>query len=398
MSAPVHKSGGVECSRCVCEDAPVAVEVSRFGGVSGVEEIHLMARPTQDGAVDEQLDWLRRGVESLGYDGKSAVLRRFFCADLPRNIQTLQAVPFSNPGDSDEPCAVSWVGQAPAGPANVALWAYHVRDPGGELNKRLNGSTLTVERGALRHHWTPGITSANGSIASAQTRDIFDAYDRVLHEHGMSLDEHVLRTWLFLRDIDADYAEMTQARREHFARHGLTPRTHYIASTGIGDSSANPAARVAMDAYAIGELRAEQVSYIKALDHLSPTDAYGVTFERATAIAYQDRKHLFISGTASIDERGNLLHAGDVSRQLDRTLDNIDALLSESGATREHMCTLIAYVRNSCDEPVIRRGIRGRYGDTPLIVVTASVCRPDWLVEIEGQAIIPAHKPELPPF
>jgi len=34
----------------------------------------------------------------------------------------------------------------------------------------------------------------------------------------------------------------------------------------------------------------------------------------------------------------------------------------------------------------------------PVQVVVAPVCRPGWLVEVEGLAIIPASNPDLPPF
>ena len=75
-------------------------------------------------------------------------------------------------------------------------------------------------------------------------------------------------------------------------------------------------------------------SFLSALDHLSATDLYGVTFERATAVTYQDRKHIIISGTASIDSRGEIVAPGDIFKQLDRALENIDALLSSGKAQR----------------------------------------------------------------
>jgi hypothetical protein len=39
-----------------------------------------------------------------------------------------------------------------------------------------------------------------------------------------------------------------------------------------------------------------------------------------------------------------------------------------------------------------------RLGDAPMVFVTAKVCRPGWLVEIEGQAITPHQSPTLPLF
>ena len=56
-----------------------------------------------------------------------------------------------------------------------------------------------------------------------------------------------------------------------------------------------------MDAYSILDLASEQVSYLNDFDRLCPTTDYNVTFERVTRVAYADRSHHFISGTASID-------------------------------------------------------------------------------------------------
>ena len=402
MSTGIHKAARVNYSRIESSDVPVTLEVARFRGQSGVEEVHLMARPTEYGRFDDQLDWLRRGyhdaLEALGLDRRSAILRRFFCSDISNQAHALAACAFSNPRDGSDVCIASWVGQPPSGPAKVALWAYHISDPGGEVNKQYDGNTLTLHRGHLDHHWTCGVASPNSDTALAQTTGVLATYDAFLRARGLSLANNVIRTWLFVRDIDSDYREVAQARREFFAQRGLTPQTHYIASTGIEGTCATPAARVAMDAYAIAGVQPEQLEYIKALDHLSPTDVYGVTFERATTVSYRDRKHVLISGTASIDGQGNIVHPGDVSRQLGRALENIAALLHEAGTGGEGLCTLIAYLRDPSDEQVVRRGIHQRFGDVPLAVVAGAVCRPGWLVEVEGQAIVSAHEPALPPF
>ncbi len=78
------------------------------------------------------------------------------------------------------------------------------------------------------------------------------------------------------------------------------------------DGMPNPKIHVLFDAYAVKGLQPGQVTYLHALSHLSPTALYGVTFDRGTSVEYGDRRHLFISGTASIDHRGEVVHVGDV--------------------------------------------------------------------------------------
>ena len=384
--------------RIECGDVPVRVTAARFGGGAAAGELHLMAEPARYADAATQLEWLGRAyaaaLRSLDADASSAVVRRLFCSDPVNQADALAGHPLAD----RSACAVSIVGQPPIGPAKVALWAYHVIDPAGPLDKRVDGSTLALRRGGLTHHWTAGRASPDGAGSAEQTRMLLEAFDADLGAAGMTLADHTVRTWFFVRDIDVNYRGLVEARRAHFERRGLTAATHYIASSGIGGTSVDPRATVVLDAWSVAGLQTGQVRYIKAADHLSPTSVYGVTFERAAAVDYRDRRHVLISGTASIDAAGRIVHPGDVGRQLDRTLANVDALLAEAGAARADMAHWIVYLRDASDEPLVRRRMAEAVGETPLVIVAAPVCRPGWLVEVEGVAIAPAERGDLPPF
>jgi enamine deaminase RidA (YjgF/YER057c/UK114 family) len=385
-----------------CGPLPASVSVSHFQGRSGVDEYHLIVRPLDHGSIDAHLGLVssayRNALDALGLDPRTAVLRRFFCSDLPNQVAALEAHPFSNPCNTAQPCAVSWAGQPPIPPVKVALWAYHISDPAGALDATQDDTSLTVRRGELSHYWTTGITYPSADTPYDQTRGAFEKYEAFLRSRRLSLADHVIRTWLFVQDIDANYRGMAAARREFFAERGLTPDTHFIASTGVGGVCADLAAKVTMDAYAISGLRPQQIEFLAAPQYLSPTHIYGVTFERGVSVAYQDRKHIIISGTASIDRDGKILHPGDVSRQLDRTLENVEALLAQAGAAFEDVCAFIVYVRDPSDFVLAWREMRQRFGDAPMEVIVAPVCRPGWLVEVECEAIVSASNPQLPPF
>jgi enamine deaminase RidA (YjgF/YER057c/UK114 family) len=383
-----------------CGSLAVSGYASRFQGADGTEEIHLVVRPEEYASFGEQLDWIEAAygvaVEALGVAPESNVVRRFSCSDLCNQAPVLDGRRFASPESAD--CAVSWVGHAPAPPAKVALWAYFVVDPAGIVEKEKDGPSLVLQRGEVSHVWTTGMTCVNTESPFDQTRILLGKYDALLHSRGMTLSENVLRTWFFVQNIDANYKGFVQARRGFFAERGLTPETHFIASTGIEGSHSDLSARVTMDAYAVAGVRHEQVQYLSALDHLSPTHLYGVTFERGTAIAWRDRKHVLISGTASIDHQGRIVHPGDVSRQLERTIENIEALLKHAGASLQDMAVFLVYVRDPSDHAVVTQQMRERFGNVPIQVVIAHVCRPGWLVEVEGKAVIPAANPNLPAF
>lgn len=358
-------------------------EVARFVGVDGVPEVHVTVRPGRAGSLDEQLGDVvaayRTALASAGLNTSSAVFRRFSCSDLPNQAATLAACPLASRGGD---CAVSWVGQAPLPPAKVALWAWHVdRAPGGELT----------------HLWSANRT-APGADTAEQTRGLLLDLEAGLAAHGCSLRDHLVRTWFFVADIDRSYGGLVTARREFFADRGLLPGTHFIASTGIEGRPADAEARIALDTYAIAGLRREQVRYLQALDHLSPTHRYGVTFERGTAIDYRDRRQIFISGTASIDRDGQIAWPGDAARQLERTIENIEALLASAEAGLDDLLAATVYLRDPADGERLGAAARQRLAGVPLVTVHAPVCRPGWLVEIECLAMTAIDRPDLPPF
>jgi enamine deaminase RidA (YjgF/YER057c/UK114 family) len=155
---------------------------------------------------------------------------------------------------------------------------------------------------------------------------------------------------------------------------------------------------LSLDSLSITPLRAGQVRRIEAPEYLSPTTAYGVTFERGLEVVFGDRSHLYISGTASINNRGEVLHIGDVEAQTRRTLENVRALLATRNAGVNDLAYIIAYARNFHDRKRIDAVLcEESGGNTPIIFVEAPVCRPSWLVELEGMAIIPGAS-EFPAF
>ncbi len=191
---------------------------------------------------------------------------------------------------------------------------------------------------------------------------------------------------------------MVDARRTLFADEGLTGATHFIASTGIEGAGAHRYDVVAMDAYSNLDVEPRQISYLNDFDRLCATKDYNVTFERATRVAYSDRAHIFISGTASIDSAGEVVHPGDAGRQLDRALENVDALLRAGSASLADMTHLIVYLRDPSDLALIEARLRERLADLPLIIVQGAVCRPEWLVEVEGVAIANTIDATMPRF
>ena len=312
------------------------------------------------------------------HPGWEVAFRRYFLSD--RVAQRAEIRPAEG--------AVSHIGQAPLDGNGAAVWLYLVR---GAAVRRAPGVTA-VEADGLVHWWTgdgiaPDATFGAAPDSYAQTDVVLRAYISFLEEHGMNLPENCIRTWFFVHDIDNNYAGLVKSRREIFETQGLTPKTHYIASTGINGSPVDPAALIQLDAYAIQGLPAEAQHYLYAPTHLSPTSIYGVTFERGVHVDYAGKAHSIISGTASIDKDGQVVHVGDVIAQTDRMIENVGKLLEESGAGFGDLKMAIVYLRNDADYPLVRDRIATLLGETPYVIVHGPVCRPTWLIEMECIAV-----------
>lgn len=217
-----------------------------------------------------------------------------------------------------------------------------------------------------------------------QTVMLFDKYIALLRERGLSLSEHCVRTWIYVRDIDTNYDGVVKARNDIFRQHGLTIDTHFIASTGIGGRAFGRNVVVAIDFLTCPQAVPQDIQYLHALTHLNPTHEYGVAFERGVRITLPNMApKLFISGTASINNHGEVVNEGDVLRQTERLLENIAALLADGGASLSDVRYFIIYLRDIADANAVDEYMERKHPGVPRIITYAKVCRPAWLVEME---------------
>jgi enamine deaminase RidA (YjgF/YER057c/UK114 family) len=379
----------------------VSVRGARFVATNtAVEEYHLCFDAPPTGTFEEQLRAVElahaRTLADLGLDANTALFRRIFLSDSANQQALVEASTLGR--NALAPVALSLIEQPPVRTQKLSVWDYHVRCRDAPINKRALDNGVALERAGHCHLWTTGLVGDDYGGSFAQTESILRTYEHELQSLGATLRDHAVRTWFYVYDVDTEYAGLVEARKRHFESIGLTEDTHYVTSTGIAGRLASPIHRVALDAYAICHLDERQIRFLSAPEYLGPTHLYGVTFERGTRIAYGDRSHAFISGTASIDPEGRTLHVGDIERQCRRAVDNVAALLADAGGSFADVAQLTAYVRDGADGPFVTRFLEERFPDLPNVVVRAPVCRPNWLVEIECIAVIPNDDPSLSEF
>ena len=366
------------------------VEVSEFNAGSGVVEYHLMVHVTDVMLTyQQQVEALLQAYDAVLHqlEGAVAVFKRYFLSDAANQADALLSM--TTEGTD---CALSLIEQAPLDGTKIAMWAYLMT---GVQGRMLHGGLYEVSHGAYRHIWT-GSNVNRAANSEYQTRLLLNEYAMNLMEQGCNLADDCIRTWIFVHDIDNNYAGAVKARREVFMTQNLTSETHFIASTGIGGRVADAKSLVQLDAYAVKGLQQEQIHYLYGRSHLNPTYEYGVTFERGTYVDYGDRRQVFISGTASINNKGEIMYAGDVKQQTLRMWENVETLLKEADCSYEDVSQMIVYLRDIADYAVVKAMYDERFPDKPKVFVNASVCRPGWLVEMECMAVKATQQEKFP--
>ncbi len=280
------------------------------------------------------------------------------------------------------------VGQAPASGARISLESYFCKPQNdAEIKKNFEENSVSIKHGAYLTKWgniTPGIIGDS----YIQTDDLFNKLTSQINDLGGNVKDNVLRTWFYVRDIDNNYSGMVKCRNKWFESVKMTKDTHFIASTGIEGKSVLPSTLVQLSYISSLGIYREQIVFMSNPDYLNPTHEYGVAFERGTKVVYGDRSHFYISGTASIDNKGNVLFPTDVIKQIERVFINIEALLSKYSANLNDIKVMIVYLRDFSDYQIIQNYIKERFkGTIPYVILNAPVCRPLWLVEIECVAI-----------
>lgn len=370
-------------------DLGVQVELSTFTTPTGITEQHAILHVEPRGELFEGQyrrisDAEQMLLKKPQCAGGHTIFKRYFLSDAT-NQQSLV--------DIDNDCSVSCIQQPPLDGSKVAAWLYIVHDM--EV-KRQDGLVIASHNG-YQHLWMMGMCHPDGDSA-VQTASLLINYEEMLQRYGATLADNCIRTWFYVRDVDTQYAGMVKARRENFIEQGLTEKTHYIASTGIGGLPADTRALIQLGTYALVGFEPRQLHYLYAKTHLNSTYEYGVTFERGAVVEYGDRQHVYISGTASINNRGEVEHVGDIIGQTHRMWSNVEALLKEADTTFDDVTQIIVYLRDISDYALVRDLFEQKFPTTPYVITLAPVCRPAWLIEMECLAIRPVSNPQFRDF
>jgi enamine deaminase RidA (YjgF/YER057c/UK114 family) len=308
----------------------------------------------------------------------------------------------------------TFVVQPPCGGAalGVELWA--VGGPGVNV-ERYNPQLLAVESDGIRWIHCGGIRGAAESHEPyAESQSAFQQMKQQLALAGVGFDQ-VVRTWIYVNHITSGpdgsqrYQELNRARTDFFrdirfgakARAAGAPETIYPASTGIGTRGPH----IAMSCLALDSQRPdvflmplENPQQTAACDYQTQYSPQSPKFSRAMAVVQGHFVSTLVSGTASI-VNARSYHVGDVVRQTEQTIENIERLIAPenfarhglpgAGAKLRDIAKLRVYVKNAEDYEKCREVCERRLPLVPALYLHADICRPELLVEIEAVAFSP---------
>jgi enamine deaminase RidA (YjgF/YER057c/UK114 family) len=318
-------------------------------------------------------------------------------------------------GDSGP--VTTFVVQPPCGGAALGLELWAVGGPGVRVQP-FSPHLLTVESEGIRWIYCAGICGQPGSDgAYGESVSAFRQMQAQLALAGASFAQ-VVRTWLYINQITSEqtgrlrYQELNRARTDFYHkmrfncgnRAPCAPQTIYPASTGIGSRGSN----IVMSCMALDTQRPDV--FVLPLENPQQTSAYeyGATyspqspkFSRAMAVVQGHFVCTLVSGTASIVD-ARTCHPGDIVRQTEQTIDNIEKLIAPenfarhgvtgAGAGLTDIAKLRVYIRRAQDYQQCREVCERRLPRVPAIYLEADICRPDLLVEIEAVAFSPLGK------
>jgi len=379
---------------------------SVFAPTGGCAEHYFTVMSDGDGDFPDQLSSLLgrycAALEDRGLPLESGVWGTFYLSDAANCEHLLRAAPLFSRLRAVG--MVLSVVQMPPSRGKIALCAYHAQFSNGFQRRELvvNGldesyNGVCTQTPSYELFYFKNMVSAHGGDAGDQTRVVFDALFEQCKAQGLS-QKNIIRTWIYVADIDNHYAAMSEARNAVFDANGLTAEGRFPASTGISGRTKQAENRVMVDALVIKGLAPQQIIPVDALSHLNRTREYSVRFERALMVVYGDRSHLFISGTASISPQGKILYEGNVLKQTQRVLDNIEALLAAANCGFDDLAYILVYLRDLSDYGRVDDFLAQHLPQTPRLIVHGYVCRPGWLVEVEGIAIAPRGDARFAPY
>ena len=259
---------------------------------------------------------------------------------------------------------------------------------------------------------------AGGISSSSVERDLlfqangaFELMQKILDSESMSFS-NIVRQWNYVENIlnvehnkdkeVQNYQILNDVRAKYYSQADF--KDGYPAATGIGMNTGG----IILEFIAI---KPKRNIYIVPLKNPMQTDAYNYSqdvlvgnaliqariksspkFERAKYISVNEKKTIFVSGTAAIQNEKTLAN-DDIKKQTEITIKNISNLISRANLKQAGIENNVGdigfsfirvYVKNKSELDAVKEICNSYYRNVPINYLVADICRDNLLVEIEG--------------
>ena len=124
-----------------------------------------------------------------------------------------------------------------------------------------------------------------------------------------------------------------------------------------------------------------------------PTVFNSLQYGFSQAIEVRDGRRILLSGQVGVDVNENTVGPG-ITEQTEKALDNIESILAHARGNLSHVIMLRLFIVASArdqQEP-IASALRNRVPNNPppsSWIIVSGLSLPEWLIEIEAEALIP---------
>jgi len=353
----------------------------------GATEIFITSTPRENAPIQDQAREIFAGISDVLRSRDASILQeRIFSTQAA--VETLRKARAQAYGDLDDGVSPSFLVAQEGLTGQVAGVQVHAvsGDSRPEVVQLDGNACGRILRSPGCTYLTLSYISDMGNEeAPAQARIMMQKGETILRKYGADFLS-VPRTWMWLKDILSWYDDFNQVRTKFFTEWDLVgpgTRQSMPASTGIGLGPDN-GGHCAMDLIAVLE-PSDSTQVLQAVGKQQCALDFGSAFSRASRAVTPAGETVFVSGTASIDADGATTHIGDASGQINTTIENVRAVLSDMHCKDEDVIQVIAYCKTTEIEKVFNDS-KGAL-TWPWITVICDVCRTDLLFEIEAPAM-----------
>lgn len=234
-----------------------------------------------------------------------------------------------------------------------------------------------------------GLQKEKSLTRSEQAEHIFFKISNILSNQGYKI-EHLIRTWIYMSKILDWYLEFNMVRTKCFHELGLVgkDKNYLPASTGIQGKRENKE-EIFMDALALIPKTVNCIVSVMKNTCQSEAREYGSLFSRGISVKIDNSETLYVSGTASINNKGETVYFNDSKGQIAQTFKSVESLLKTKKSSLNNIVMATAYCKNKKVYTDFKKFIKdSELKNIPFTPVYADICRDNLLFEIDAIAVV----------